>query len=337
MVRATQLLIAVFVVGVTATSLFAEASRRLSAPLPPGHKVFALYEAGKLEEARKALVEFVKVHTASGDRIVIEDAIDAETRLGVNVAVDVVLQCFTFEQKYGSPSKELLEASRDAMAAVDKAVKEVTGKFTDSERVTKVLEYCQSRKAKLLAAEIVALRNDGQSEQAKTLVEQNAAFLTAQGVPVESLLPTVTTVPVPSATTNGFPQAKEESVGPGAVLPLCQLILAYYQALAAEDAGALDKCLVAGPEFLDGKGIVKRLSAERASERDFDAIGPAFFDSQTVLQVLPAAEGELRVVCSKVVKSFRLRGKSFSQRESDQFKVRIVDGAYKIVKTKGGK
>jgi hypothetical protein len=164
MTKKSLLLAAAFAVGLTSLSFGEESRGGPSAPLPPGHEVFALYEAGKLEEARKALVEFVKVNTAAGDRKVIEDAIDAEERLGVNIAADVVLYCFTLEQKYGSPSKELLQASRDARAAVDKAVKEVSGKFTDSERVAQVLEYCQSRKAKLLATEIVALRNDGQSE-----------------------------------------------------------------------------------------------------------------------------------------------------------------------------
>jgi len=335
MTKETQLLTAAFVVGFAATSLFAEATRKTSESLPPGHEVFALYEAGKLPEARAALAEFVKEQATAGAAIDVQSPIDAEGKLGVSVAVDVVLNCFSLEQKYGSPSKELFQASRDARAAADKAVKEVSGKFTDSDRVSQGIKYCNRMNATLLAKEIVALRNEGQLEQANALVKQNAAFLADQGVPVENLLPTVKTVP--TVSTNAVPEDMDESIGPGAALPLCQLILAYYQALAAENVEALDKCLVLGPEFLDGKALVKRISEERTNKRNFDVIGPVVFDNETTLQVVPATEGKLRVDCRNIVKTFVLRGKSFTQRESDPFTVRLVDGMYRIEKAKRGK
>lgn len=349
--EATRRLLFIFVaLGVAQECSVAEEARRRPVlerrdePLPPGHNVLKLYESRNVSAARKALARFVREQVNAASQIEGHNAVDLEAKLGVGVVANLVAHCFDLEQRYGARGPvpaELVQASQEVILAIDAALKSVGGATRVNERVRQVMEYAQNQKAALIVKRIVALRNAGDQDRARATADQYDHFLRSRGIPISEILPDAavtreTRPPRPDSAAQQKPKISEEEAVSGRALAICQLLLDYYRALAAEDSDALDQCILKTPRSLTGREIVRRIAEEREGERDFDAIGPVRFDAKTRLTITPQGDGRYEVQCSGVLKSFQ-RGKSqFLQRESDRFLVKRVDNEYKLALERKG-
>ncbi len=306
-----------------------------SEPLGPGYDIFNLYHAGKLKEARKALRTWVTTQLEGIGTRPITSHVQAEGRLVAGGgAAGVVTNCIILERQH-NPGARIPNEVYEAADAVRKATDDGFAAFeaTPAELRDKVGTRVQGAKAfsvkaktELLKLELAELRRDGREDRAREILAEEADFMAANNVKADDLLPAI---PAPAKPTVA-PAPPPVKLN-GRELAIMQLLLAYYQALSAEDAAALDRILLQGPDLKAGKDIVAEIARERAAERDFDSIGPVVFDDESSLVVIEKSPDELQVTARRANKSFRLGEKVFTQRESDVFTIRIVDGQYRLV------
>ena len=302
-----------------------------SEPLPPGYRIFDLYTSGKLTEARKALREYVQGFEGIKTRE-IRFSSDAEGLLGGGVAASVVMRCINLERECnpgGRIPDEVYESADivrkgtdEGFAAFERVPADIRAKV---HRPEELKAFSVKAKADLLKLELAELRRDGREDRLQEILAEEAGFLKTNSIKADHLL---SGGPVPSTTTPAAPAPVKLN---GRQLAIVQLLLTYYAALSAEDASALDRVLLPGPNLKTGKDIVADIAQERDAEQDFDSIGPVVFDDESGLMIVEKTPDELHVTAQKVNKSFRLGEKIFTQREADRFVVRIADGQYRLV------
>ncbi len=325
-------LLAVCVAVGVASILSSAEAEGASEPPALGHEVFQLYRARKLGEARAALVKLAREHVESAIAIKSPKRIDQQGRAGLGALANAVAYCFDLERKYGEAGhipRELLEAAKLTREGIDTVVGEAR-RDLDAEtyaRIAGTVRYAEKQKAKLLVKEIKALLDMGRKEEAVLLGQRYSRFLTFMEIPTNEVgLPTVLFLPKPAE-----PERPQELAVSWETAAILQAVLEYYRALAAEDAAALNRVILQEPGATTGEDMIRELNRERETERDFDALGPVRFDSKTLIKITPKGGDEFEILLQSVLKSFRLGEHTFTQREPDRFRVRLVDGAFKIV------
>jgi hypothetical protein len=159
-------------------------------PLPPGHEVIALYEASRLPQARKALVDWVRRSAEAVKRTETRRAIDMERKLGHSVAVNLTVYCFKLDRKARGGAKtpqELLEAAKVARETMQTVIDESKRLEAENsplvtQRVIQTREYAERQLADLLVQEFDALRELGRMEELKTLRGQYGQLLKVHGL-----------------------------------------------------------------------------------------------------------------------------------------------------------
>jgi hypothetical protein len=189
------------------------------------------------------------------------------------------------------------------------------------------VRYAQEKKGVLILAGVRAWRSVGQEQEARALAEQHAAFLKATGITVDGLIAQAAPLPKPAW--------KETVVVQGPSLAVLELLLRYCDALAAEDVAALDRCLHRSDTTMDGKDMAAVVALRRKHQEGFEGYGPAHFDADTEITLVPRGQQECEVICTGIQKSIRMGGKIILSRESDRFVVRVVDGVYKLAIERG--
>lgn len=302
-----------------------------TAPLPPGHEIFELYKKGKLDEARKKVRELAKAALKEVKANRSSKAWDIECKLGAQITVEIVAACFELERQHGKKGivpQELIDAARMARMALDLALADARtageAVIAQVHRGEQLVRRAEQQKAALLSREIVAFRDSGQLDRAKRLIKDNAGFIKKAGIPVDDLL-----VKKPPASAPPRAGAAEEISGRQAAI--LKLVLDFYRALSQEDAGALSALLCKGKDMRTGEDIVKQLDRERKTRKSFEKCGDVRFDSRSKVQISPKGKGEFEVKCSGIIKSFTAGKRNVTQRESDLFAVKFVDGEYKLV------
>jgi len=276
-----------------------------------------LYNSDKVEEAFDLLKKTVQEKTVAVERL--KKGQGPERNVGMLVVAGDVgygVRRFVRGLKGWPVSEELCELCTKAVALIDQVVEEVEKTpVTEDER--RMIEMAKDTKMDLLVTEVRALRDSGEHGKARVIVEENADFFGDRKSAVEALL----FVPVTE---------KKETIGPGAALPVVQVLLGYYKALASENPSEIDAYLCVGEGVLTGKDIVERLDAEREMHESSDALVKVSFDARTSLEVIPRGGNEYKVMVYEVVKTVRLKKQQITQREMDQFMVKVVDGKYKL-------
>jgi ankyrin repeat protein len=174
-------------------------------PLPPGHQVIALYQAGKLPEARKALLDWVGDSAEAAKRTEARHPIDLESKLGHSAAVNLVVYCFRLDRQARGRAKvppELLEAAKLARDTMQGAIEETKRLEAGNSplvtfRVVQTRQYAERQLADLLVQELDALRELGRWEDVKELGGQYRQLLKAHGLPASEEPPISEAPPTP--------------------------------------------------------------------------------------------------------------------------------------------
>jgi len=299
---------------------------------PPSSRILDLYKSGKLTEARQAL----RKHISGCEKIgtyPIRVWQDAGRLLGGGFSAGLVMRCIELERECNPGGKIpeevykaadiVRKATDEGFAAYERVPADIRAKVRQPEE-TKASSV--KAKTELLKLEVAELRRDGREDRAREILAEEADFLAANNIKTDGWLPEVSTTTKTSDASASTPIKLS-----GRELAIVQLVLAYYEALSAENAAAFDRILLQGPGLKTGDDIVTEIAQEREAEKDFDRIGPVVFDDESSLTIFEKGDGELEVNLSRVLKSFGLGEKVLTQREPDRFRVQVVNGEYKLV------
>jgi len=168
-----------------------------------------------------------------------------------------------------------------------------------------------------------AFRDQTDGAGARALAKRYKQFLGTEGTAVGG--------PPPRERTEGGEHGGKAQVVSGHVLAICELLVRYYQALAAEDENALDRCLVISPKTAAGKDILAIVAARRKQQGDAFNMGRIRFDDKAQIQIAPLNDTDYDVVCTGLLKSQRRGDEAIGHRGMDRFLVRRAEGEYRIL------
>lgn len=159
-------------------------------PLPPGHEVMALYEAGKVAEARAALEKWVRNSAEAADAVDVHREFDLKRKLGHSLAVNLTVYCFKLDrqargdEQFPPQLPAVAKLAREAMLPIIDDVKrlEAAGSPLATERVIEQREYAERQLADLIPLEIDALKKLGREDEAKRLATETGQLLRANGL-----------------------------------------------------------------------------------------------------------------------------------------------------------
>jgi hypothetical protein len=291
-----------------------------------GHKILVLYQSGKVPEARRALVDLARKQIEAWDRIEGDQRRDVEARLGISQVAWLITKCLGLDAKYSvrrEVPSEIVRVSEQVLSALDTALVQARKAPQSHPRFQSALNSARRSKERLVIDLVRALHRAGEKARARAMAERYQEVLRRKGVSIEQLLGQG------EPEDAGPPKAQE--VVSGRALAICQLLLRYYHALAAEDVEALDDCLLLTPQTARGKDLVTPLVRRRERDADFSGLGPVRFDDRTEMTITPVSDGEYDVLCADLVKSRRQDQEVRWYRHTDRFLVRVADGEYKIV------
>ncbi len=161
-----------------------------SEPLPPGHEVIALYQAGKVTEARVALEKWIRNSAEAANAIEVRRAIDLQTKLGHCLAVNLTVYCFKLDRQARGgeafPPQLLVVAklARETMLPIiDEAKRlEAAGSPLATPRVIEQREYAERQLADLIPLEIDALKKLGREDDVRRLATESGQLLKVHGL-----------------------------------------------------------------------------------------------------------------------------------------------------------
>jgi len=161
-----------------------------SEPLPPGYEVIALYQAGKIPQARAALEKWVRESAEAAAAIEVRREHELRRKLGHSLAVNLTVYCFKLDRQSrgGAPfPPQLLNIARLARETMQPIIDETkrleaANSPLATRRATEGREYAERQLADLIPLEINALKRLGRDDEAKGLAVQYAPLLKAHGL-----------------------------------------------------------------------------------------------------------------------------------------------------------
>jgi len=168
-------------------------------PLPDGHEVLSygheviqLYESGKVQQAREALLKLVSRKIASAQRVEGSGPKALQTRLSLYQDTWLIARCLDLEDEFGPPGSvpaELIEATDRNLAALDRAVEHAQRAESTDVHVQVALSSAAGSKARLISRLVIAFRRVGDEASAQRVAKQYAAFLAERGIDSAALQP----------------------------------------------------------------------------------------------------------------------------------------------------
>jgi len=163
-------------------------SKTASEGSPPHARIYRLYEAGKLVEARSALLKFVRENAEPSIKLKPSRQIDVETKLAIGVVANVVSHCIDMERIHGEPRvfpQKLREAARLTREALDTVIGQVGDAVAGNGRLAAQLVHALEQKQSLVVAEIGALRSAGDTGEVRALAERYSGFFRSRGIALD--------------------------------------------------------------------------------------------------------------------------------------------------------
>jgi len=334
MKRSAQIRIAL-VVGTLGAMLVAR-----SEPNHPSQAIFDLYQAGKVEQARRAvLAEVGPAATRTANKFTGGNAVLAEEHLSVPAgAANVLAAALKFEvrladsapfpDEFVAPIGKVNDRLASAVSSVSSA-----SELDGNNRVKALLAYAQKQRLALLSNALLFYTKTNAKQLAEQIIRSNHDFLTTNGLPVTSLLDTA---PPTNSTEDLAVATNKTQVVHGRTLQATSLVSKFYLGLALENEELLDECLYKAPGFANGQQLVVTLQAERQREGDFEKmLMPEFTESsKLVLESLSFDSYRLTIV--NVHKRFILAGKEQVQRENDHFTLKESNGKLFVMMKQSG-
>jgi len=300
----------------------------LSSP-DPFAPVYDLYLADKPVEARELLIKIVDQAIDNTGAISLEASAGPQARMGFASVVEGVMLSFKLELPHGGDKVPagVVDLSTRTIQAMDRFAKEAMQAAGKDPIIQQQEKLARSRLQQLLYRVVKTLVVVGEPAQVDAYLKQNQAIIKDLGVPVDRMLSGGQPVPLSGIPT---PVAVE-----GRVLAAAATLAQYYDALSRMDPQALQACLT--PDSTQAVAILARINRKAKETGEFDSPGPATFDARTTLRITvdPDKPAEFDLAVEEIVKSCRKAGRSFSQRESDHFRFRVVDGECKLVISRG--
>jgi len=174
--------------NITVDTLLAQAPAK---PLPYGHQVLKFYEAGRLKEARSALVQVVRREIEAGKKIRGNSRRDLEMRLGVSIVAHLIRSCLELETKAagkGPLPAQVVAVANELTVAIDGALTYVAEQPEVTERVKALAAGTRQSKLYLVVSLTHSLLATGDRKSATAVANKHAAFLAKMGKPAEGLL-----------------------------------------------------------------------------------------------------------------------------------------------------
>ncbi|OVE78269.1 hypothetical protein BVX99_00350, partial [bacterium F16] len=303
----------------------------------PPAKINTLYTRGEVNDARELLEKIVNEKLAQCDgKLLAKNAVAVEEFLAnPSSAAHLLAVAFDFEKRTAKDNplpKTLVELTFKVNGSVDEAIKSVAASsYAKDKRIKGLLDYGKRQRVNLLLGIMEVCRNEGNQTVLKRFTVENAAFLKEQNVSVGTTAQVAAKAVIAESSGESPIPRDSHWVADGTVLAITQVLLEYYQGLAAEDPELLDKCLYADEGYLDGKALVKEIELERSREGDFDKIQMPQFETTTRISVGLSETGLYDVRVLDVRKSVLIGKKVIKQRENDRFKMKFLGDKFKIL------